>query len=515
MNIKLDYMQCVMGKRRGFMIIHSLIFGAIATIVVSALVTWAGVNLKASRNAVHREQAIQIAEAGIDYYRWHLAHAPQDFQDGTGQPGPYEHDFYDKDDVLIGSYTLDITPPETGSTIVTIESTGRTLASPDSERTIRTTLAIPSMAKFAFVSNSDMRFGVGTEVFGPIHSNGGIRFDGLAHNIISSARDSYDDPDHSGAVEFGVHTHVNAPPGNGTTDTFRASEAPPTSPVPTRSDVFEAGRQFPVAAVDFVGLTSDLAQIKADAQASGQYFAASGALGYKITFNPVSGTDTFTVQRVNTLRSAPSGCTNTANQTGWGTWSIATNGGALTTIGTYNIPSNGLIFVEDNVWVEGTISDSRVTVASGRFPDNASTRTSITVNEDLNYTNTDGDDVIALIAQNNVNVGLFSADTLDIDAALMAQNGRVGRFFYETDCESGSNEYWHRNTLNLYGMIATNQRYGFTYTGSSHNCGGSIGNIGSGYCARNITYDANLLYGPPPSFPLTSDQYTTISWEEI
>jgi len=500
------------------MILHSLVFGSIAIVVISALVVWAGTNLRLARTSVQREKALQIAEAGIDYYRWHLAHAPQDFQDGTGAAGPYEHDFYDKDDNLIGSFSLDITPPVTGSTLVTVESTGTVVEDPSVSRTIRTVLAIPSLAKYAFVSNSDMRFGVGTEVFGPIHSNGGIRFDGLAHNIVSSAQTSYDDPDHSGAVEFGVHTHVNPPPGSGTTDSFRSSEAPPTSPVPVRTDVFESGRDFPVPAVDFVGLTNDLAQIKADAQASGRYFADSGAQGYRIVFNSVSGgTDTFRVYRVNTLRSPPSGCSNSQNQSGWGTWSISTSGGAQTEVSgsPFTVPSNGLIFFEDDMWVEGTVSDTRVTVASGKFPDNASTRTSITVNEDLNYTYTDGRDVIALIAQNNINVGLYSADTLDIDAALMAQNGRVGRYYYGTSCENGSSEYWHRNTLNLYGMIATNLRYGFAYTGSNHNCGGSIGNMGSGYCSRNISYDANLLYGPPPSFPLTSDQYSTISWEEI
>jgi hypothetical protein len=55
----------------------------------------------------------------------------------------------------------------------------------------------------------------------------------------------------------------------------------------------------------------------------------------------------------------------------------------------------------------------------------------------------------------------------------------------------------------LYGMIGTNQRYGYAYTD------------GSGYQNRDITYDANLLYGPPPSFPLTSDQYEILSWEEL
>ena len=41
----------------------------------------------ASRFRVDRERAIQIAEAGVDYYRWHLAHVPDDYQDGTGAAG--------------------------------------------------------------------------------------------------------------------------------------------------------------------------------------------------------------------------------------------------------------------------------------------------------------------------------------------------------------------------------------------------------------------------------------------
>jgi hypothetical protein len=52
-------------------------------------------------------------------------------------------------------------------------------------------------------------------------------------------------------------------------------------------------------------------------------------------------------------------------------------------------------------------------------------------------------------------------------------------------------------------MIASYQRYGFAWTD------------GTGYVNRDITYDANLLYAPPPSFPLTSDQYQIISWQEV
>ncbi len=487
----------------GFVLIQAVVFGGVAVVIISAIVAWAGVNMKASHLAVSRERAIQIAESGVDYYRWHLAHAPQDFMDGTGQPGPYVHNFYDKDDVLIGTFTLNITAPPIGSTIVTIESEGKVVEEPSVSRKVRTKLAVPSLAKYAFVSNSDMRFGQGTEVFGPIHSNGGIRFDGLAHNLVTSARPDYNDPDHTGNNEFGVHTHVNAPPGTGIDDTFRPLEAPPTSPVPNRADVFEAGRQFPVPAVDFVGFTTDLAQIKTDAQANGRYFAASGVLGYKIVLKK---TDTFDLYRVTSLVNPPTGCTNYLNQTGWGSWSVNNT----QFVQTYAFPTNGLIFVEDNVWVEGEVETARLTIASGRFPDNPATRTSITVNNDLIYTNYDGQDIVALMAQDNINVGMVSKNDLRIDAAVIAQNGRVGRYYYRPNANwpaAGGTArcfpYHTRPAITLYGMIATYLRYGFAYTD------------GSGYVLRTINYDANLLYNPPPSFPLTSDQYTTISWEEF
>src|SRR3989344_759683 len=62
---------------------------------------------------------------------------------------------------------------------VIIESTGRP-ASSTVERIIRVEMAIPSLAKYATVANDFMRFGQGTEVFGPINVNQGLRFDGLA-----------------------------------------------------------------------------------------------------------------------------------------------------------------------------------------------------------------------------------------------------------------------------------------------------------------------------------------------
>lgn len=474
--------------KKGIILVNVLIFATIAVTVTSALVGWGATVLKTTRTLDLREQALQIAEAGVEYYRWHLAHAPTDYQDGTGGAGPYVHEVRDADGDVIGEYSLDITPPPTGSTIVKIKSTGTPSADPGVSRTIQTTLAIPSLAKYAVVANSTMRFGAGTIVEGPVHSNGGIRFDGLANNIVTSGVTSYDDPDSddcNGGNSFGVHTCVNP------------DDPSPPATVPSRPDIFAAGRQFPVPTFDFAGLTTDLSGMKSDAQSSGRYYASSGYQGYHIVLKT---NDTYDIYRVTSLRSAPNKCTNVAGQSNWGTWSV--NNETLLA-SNQSFPSNGLIFLEDDVWVDGTINGARLTIASGKFPDNVTTRTDITVNNDLKYTNYDGTDVVSLIAQRNINTGLFSEDDLRIDSALVAQNGRVGRFYYEPDCKSGGTNYYVRDTITLYGMIATNQRYGFAYTN------------GTGYTNRNIIYDGNLLYGPPPSFPLTSSQYSTISWEEL
>ncbi|MEK7463789.1 MAG: hypothetical protein AAB610_01570 [Patescibacteria group bacterium] len=471
--------------KKGLILVNVLVFGAIAIIVTSAMVNWGATMLKDTKQLSAREQAFQIAEAGIDYYRWHLAHSPTDYKDGTATTtnGPFIHDFEDKDGNVIGAFELTITPPLIGSTLVKIVSKGTVVEYPSVYRKIQSTLAIPSLAKYAVVANAFMNFGSGTVVQGPIHSNGGIHFDGIAYNIVSSAVNTFTDPDVN-ATKWAVYT------------TSGSDDPNPMTALPVRNDVFMAGRQFPLAAVDFNALTADLSNLKAQATSSGAYFAPSGAQGYHIVLNT---NDTFTIYTVNSLINLTGSCATNAtaqSQSGWGSWSINTQSAA---IGTYAFPSNGIIFVEDNVWVDGTINTARLTIAAGVFPDDASTRKSITVNSNLLYTNYDGQDVIALIAQKNINAGFSSLNTQRIDAALVAQNGRAGRYYYSTNCGTGHT----RSTLTLYGMIATNQRYGFAYSG------------GTGYTTRNIIYDSYLLYGPPPSFPLTSSQYTTLSWEEI
>lgn len=470
---------------RGIVLLNTVVFGMMAVSLIIALTSWFGVTFKASRDVLQKELAFHIAEAGVEYYRWHLAHSSQDFQDGTGQLGPYVHDFLNKDGEKVGEFSLEITPPSVGSTLVQIESTG-TLASTTASRTIRVQLAKPTFSKYAFVSNSEIRFGEGTEIFGLIHANDGVRFDGLAHNLVSSALETYDDPDHSGGIEWAAHTHLSP------TDDF-----PPTAWA-DRPDVFEAGRNVSVPAIDFDGLTADMADLKQDAQDDGLYFGSSGKRGYRILLKI---DDSFDVYKVTSVQGKDQSCNNALGQLNWGTWSIKNE----TFLANYAMPSNGIIFVEDHTWVEGQIDGSRVTIVAARFPDSPGNRRNIIINNDLIYTNYDGTDAIGLIAQEHINVGMFSDDDLDIDAAMIAQKGRVGRFYYRGPwgSKTGCSPYDTRASVDVYGMVATNERYGFAYTDST------------GYTIRDITYDPNLFYAAPPGFPLTSDQYEVLTWEEI
>lgn len=518
-------------KNKGDILLSVLIFAAIAVTVVVGLVNWGAAMLSGIRTVQAKEQAFQIAEAGVDYYRWHLAQFPTDYEDGTTVPGPYYHDFYDKNDNLIGQYALTITPPPLGSTKVVITSVGTTTAYPNIERSVQLTLAEPSLAQYAVVANAQMVFGAGTTIYGPVTSNRGIHFDGVAHNIISSALATDTDPDNTSchpypscAVEWGVWTDI-AP----------ADPQPPTAPSNHNTDVFLAGRQYPVPAFPFGSLTVNLSTLHTIANngvvggacttTTGPCWKASGASGYYIHLN---SNNTYDIYKVTALQSTPNNCTNDAGEPQWGIWSYKT----LSKIGTYSVPANGVIFVEDNLWVSGSNvglgTTTRLTIAAAADVSNMSSTTGSNIilgmgttngtsNNDnsLTYGQYDGSVVVGLIAQANIDIALASADPLEIDGALVAESGRVGRNYYNANCALSGTSYWHRNQLTLTGMIATDFRYGFQWTGSAYNCGGSVGWIGSGYCTRNLNFDSNLLYSPPPNFPLASTQYQTVYWKQL
>lgn len=478
-------------KQLGSMLVGILVITSVFVTFSSALLSLIVQQKKLGLKQEAQALALTIAEAGINYYKWHLDNFTDDYTDGNDNSlcdikppytcGPYTHDYEDPGGAAIGKFELFITPPPLGSTIVKIKSTGWTTAYPQVKRMLAVRYGRSSWARYAVVANANMRFGSGTEVHGPIHANGGIRFDGLAYNEITSAVETYNDTDGDACTKnsWGVHTCVDPD-----------DPSPPTL-APKRTDVFIGGRRYPLPMVDFNAVTVDLAGIKQDAKDDGLYLNKSNKQGYHVQF---LGNNTVRYKTVNSTTictygksTSPKGDINQY----LGNWA------------TVNLPKNGIIFVEDNLWVDGTIpSGSFITLVAAKEP-LATGNATVWINNDVLYAAKDGTSGLGIIAQNNISVGLLSEDDLEIDAALLAQKGNIGRNYYPSSCSS---TYYKRNTITIYGSIGTNKRYGFSW-----GCGGVYC---SGYKNRNINYDTYMIYSPPPSFP-TSGDYSFISWEEL
>ncbi len=468
-------------NQKGAMLILALAATGLFLVITLGAVGLATMQRKLNISKVARAQAIHIAEAGVNYYRWVLYHDNEEYCNKEaclsgpdyGPYGPY--DYTDASGEIIGKYELYITPPAiNGSTIVNIKSVGWTEAQPNTKREIEVRIGIPSWSNYSTLADADIRFGEGTEVWGALHSNAGIRFDGVAHNVISSSLCAYDDPDHAGADEFAVHTHVSP------ADPSPDANCPPQN-APDRADVFIAGRSFAEPVVSFDLLNTYLNVVFGKATPSGMVLPASGAEGYRLTLNTDDTID------INIVTAITSPC-----------WGYATEGivSEIVYDTGSSTPANGIIFVKDKVWIDGNIDGNRLTILAFADPITGDT-TDIILNNDLTYTNYDGTDAIGLIAQRDITVGLYSEDDLQIDAALIAKEGRVGRNYYFSSCGPS----YVRDTITINGSLATRNRYGFAYVD------------GTGYQYRNLNYDNNLTFIPPPHFP-TTGEYTFISWKE-
>lgn len=470
----------------GSMLVIVTILSSLLLIILIGAISLAQLQVKLNLQKVSYAQALHIAEAGVNYYRWVLYHDKEEYCNKEackpapdyGPYGPYSYS--DDSGRAVGYYVLYITPPKTnGSSIVNVRSVGWTAKHPNVKRTIEVTCGIPSWSTYSNLSNEDIRFGDGTEVWGPIHSNFGVRFDGLAHNTVSSYERTYSDPDHTGANEFAVHTHVSP------IDPLPDANNPPQN-VPSRPDVFMAGREFPASIVSFDLLNNYIFDIYGMATSSGLVINASNAKGYHLVLSPIAGpgNDSIAVYKVNTV-SALCGSENTDKIV------------SETFLYSTTTPPNGIIYVKDKVWVDGKINNDRLNILAFSDPSTGNT-TDIILNKSLLYTNYDGTDALGLIAQRSILIGLYSDDNITIDSALIAKTGRVGRNYFSSSCDS---TYYKRSKITVYGSIATSLRYGFAYTD------------GTGYQTRELKFDEALKFAPPPHFPTTGD-YTFISWKE-
>ncbi|HUX80891.1 MAG TPA: hypothetical protein VMV38_01045 [Candidatus Paceibacterota bacterium] len=474
-------------RTQGSIMLLVIIFGGIFFTMLIALSGYVLAQNHAQDITAQRSEAFGIAEAGLEYYRWFLSHFPGNTTSGTGHSGPYVTTYNDPEGGALGTYTLSIVGNSACGDIQSIDVTS--VGTPSNAPTVSSTLtaryAAPSVAHYSLIVNASTWFS-GTTFRGPTHSNGGLRMDSTSNNApVTSSLSSW-----SCNYSYGC------------------------SPSQTVPGVFGSGANqnlwnYPVPQVDFTAISSSFSSLKTIAQTSGIYFPRISTtqkpyLGYHFIFN---GDGTVTVKKVTAvstqLFSLPvdgsTGYSYTARD-----YSLITN---ESTLGTYTIPANcGVIFVEDNAWIEGSIS-GKVTLIAANVA-NQGVSPSIVLPNNITYTALDGSAGLTAIASRNVLIGPNTPQDLTLDGIFVAQSGAFGRNLY--DCSAPS--YQYRGKLTILGTIVSMLRQNNYWIGTCDSGQGSW----SGYPDSLWTFvsDRQNAINPPPFTPTTSTQWQFINWQQ-
>ena len=464
-------------KKAGFLLVLVLVFGAIFFGMIVAFTGYVVTQRQSQEAAYNKERALEIAEAGLNYYKWYLAHYPDDTTNGTGLSGPYVHPYADPEGDDIGEFSLEIASSTSCGDVYAIDivSTGYTYEKQNATRTVHGRYARPTVSEYAYIITANVWAGEDRTIVGPYHSNGVIRMDGTNNSTVTSGQESW--------VCDGSLPCTPSP--NGTTLDAVYGDG-------DGSDLWS----FPSTPINFTGLTVDLVAMQDKAQnAGGLYLGPSGDYGYRLTFKSDGTVDVYIVDRVYSYLSY-------TTENGWSTERDTITDDDF--YATYTIPSAcAVIYVEDKVWLDGAIK-GKVTLAAADV-DTVGVDPSIILNGSVTYA--DSDSGLLAVAEKDVLVGLVVPNDMTLKGIFVAQNGHFGRNHYSTSNLSGAYDpYVKRSTLTMTGTIVSSGRVGTKWL--------SNGVYSSGFNVRYNSYDRELVADPPPLTPETSDTYQFIEWRE-
>ncbi|MDR3547845.1 MAG: hypothetical protein P4M11_06205 [Candidatus Pacebacteria bacterium] len=482
---------------RGYLMLMALVFGSIFLGLLAALSSYVLSENHAEVVSISKSKALAIAEAGLEYYRWHLAHFPTDLQNGTGQPGPYTIPYNDPEGGQTGSIQLSITGNQACGQItsIDIQSKGMSSDGAGGTATLDARYAKPSVALYSYILNSSVWAGADRIINGPYHSNGGIHMDGTVNAPVTSSLSSW-----TCTTSFGCNSNMTEPGvfGSGTNSTLWS---------------------YPTPQVDFSAISADFSSLKTTAKASGLYFprissgtsGSNAGEGYHLIFN---SNGTVTVYKVTAETNVPSLPIDNQSQTTVQpdytlikTQSLYNDGSHSN--GVYTIPSGcGLVFVEDNTWIEGTIP-SEITLVAANVT-NTGVTPNIMLPNNITYSNPSGTSGLTAISSNDILITPNSPQNMTLNGIFIAQGGAFGRNYYGEN-SSGQmtcpNTYEPRGTLTIHGTTVSNLR-----TGTQWENGCSTGN--AGYQSRIDAFDRQLSTNPPPFTPFVSTTYEFVNWRQ-
>ena len=487
---------------RGVTIMLVIAFMGIFAVLMGTISSYVFQQAKYGRALFGREQAINIAEAGLEYYRWFLAHNPSILVNGTGLVSPYTYPVNDPEAGAVGEATVTAAANLQCGAVqwIDLASTGVSDSAPGFPRTLEARYLKSSVAEYSYILNSNVW--QGSDVVGPYHSNGGIRMDGASNSNVTSK-----------------------------VSTWTCTYSYGCSPSQSKPGIFGAGTgynlwSYPAADISFESMAVNFSTLKTYAQTSGIYLSPTAAYvagvqqgssyssvgsddkhGYRIVFRSDGKVDVYRVTGTSGVTSI-----HIDNTSQWTTDYHTIVSQTLLTGSPFALPSGcSIIYSQAKVWLEGTVKGKITVIAADTTgvinPD-------IILQNNINYATGDGTTGLTAMAQHSVLYPLIVPDQMSVRGIFVAQSGYYGRNFY--NCYYGGTNS-RRTSLALQGTVVSNQRpatkWGYNSLGWGCAGGGSSSDY-SGFNTRTTTYDQILAFSPPPFTPATSVDYKLTMWRE-
>ncbi len=496
-NYKLQTTDCQ--SQRGVTVLLVLAFMGIFLFLLGTILSYTLMQGRYGRALYAREQAVNIAESGLEYYRWFLARNPSILVNGTGLLSPHTHIVTDPESGRIGEATVTATANLSCGQVqwVDLESEGTADIATEYPRRLAARYMRPSVAEYSALLNANVWAGADRIISGPYFSNGGIRMDGSNNSTVQSSMATW-----SCDSSFGC------------------------SPTQTQPGVWGGGSGSAlwswapnVASFNFAGIATNFSTMQTYADTLGINLTPTSVRVAGVqqgsSFSSVGGTDqrgfrivlrsddTIDVYRVTGTQSI-----ETVHANNPGVWT--TDYHTITSesyVGRYPIQTGcPIIYAQAKVWIEGVVG-GKVTVIAA---DSGSFQPDVILQNNITYASGTGSSGLTAIAERSVLIPLISPDTMTVRGVFVAQSGYFGRSYYTTsgshDVPSSYDSYVQQSLLTTIGTVVSNGRVGTKWTCSGSFC--------SGYANRVDTYDRLLAFHPPPFTPAASPDYTLVLWRE-
>ena len=373
-------------------------------------------------------------------------------------------------------------PPGSGqpleiTVVVTQAEFGRT-------RAIVAEIHPEAISEFAFLQEADMRFGAGAVLWGSVYVGANLDFStsspiGVVH------KDVFAEGYIGRSSGYGPPVFADGARGYDSSGTY--------------ANIREA---YPEP-LDFDGFWDDLDVIR-------QVACNGGGLCLSRTLNPGLGLTqnptAWLLQpiaeagrgRVKVWASYNSNTTSCLTNEEW--WWINSNTATWSLVGTYDIPTSGVVWGDAHIVVGRPTAPVTVKGALTVYAGTLAAPKNIVIGSDVLYfSGTNGLDVIGLIGSDEVYLSpsaVGSDKVLNVSGALLSQAGILG---VPRDCgTTGSVLTASGSTLNTIGGIAKR----------------STGELSAHFSTRNYNFDTRLEGLRPPFFPLLHDSWDYGAWRE-